>query len=74
MDRLKDKVAIVTGDNSGIGMRTAQLFAEEGAILTLCARRKDKLDAVAEELRAKGSQVLTVAADVSREEDCIRVV
>ena len=74
MDRLKDKVAIVTGANSGIGLRTAQLFAEEGAILTLCARRKDKLDAVAEELRAKGSQVLTVAADVSREEDCIRVV
>ena len=74
MDRLKDKVAIVTGANSGIGLRTAQMFAEEGAILTLCARRKDKLDAVAEELRAKGSQVLTVAADVSREEDCIRVV
>lgn len=74
MERLKNKVAIVTGANSGIGLRTAQLFAEEGAILALCARRKEKLDEVAEELRAKGCQVLTVAADVSREADCIRVV
>ena len=74
MNRLQNKVAIVTGANSGIGLRTAQLFAEEGAILVLCARRKEKLDEVAEALRAQGSQVLSIAADVSREEDCVRVV
>ncbi len=74
MKRLQDKVAIITGANSGIGLRTAQLFAQEGAILALCARRKEKLDEVAEELRALGAQVLSVYADVSREEDCIRVV
>ena len=74
MNRLQNKVAIVTGANSGIGLRTAQLFAEEGAILVLCARRKEKLDEVAKALRAQGSQVLSIAADVSREEDCVRVV
>ena len=58
MNRLQNKVAIVTGANSGIGLRTAQLFAEEGAILVLCARRKEKLDEVAGELRAQGTQVL----------------
>ena len=73
MNRLQNKVAIVTGANSGIGLRTAQLFAEEGAILVLCARRKEKLDEVAVELRAQGTQVLSIAADVSREEDCGRV-
>ena len=35
MNRLQNKVAIVTGANSGIGLRTAQLFAEEGAILAV---------------------------------------
>ena len=43
MNRLCGKVAIITGANSGLGKRTAERFAEEGADLVLVARRMDKL-------------------------------
>lgn len=72
--RLEGKVCVITGSNSGIGLRTAQIFAEEGAVLVLAARRKEKLDEVAAGLTAAGVRVLTVAADVSKQEDCIRII
>ena len=52
MLNFNDKVAIITGGNSGIGEAAAKLFAKQGAAVVLVARRADKLDAVAEELRA----------------------
>lgn len=74
MNRLHDKVAIITGANSGIGKETALLFAREGASLVLAARRLDRLNEVAEACCTYGASVVTVAADVSRQADCIRVV
>ena len=74
MNRLTDKIAVVTGANSGIGRRTAELFAEEGADLVLVARRLDKLEEVAAYCREKGSRTLCVSADVGREADCIRAI
>ena len=73
MNRLVGKVAIITGANSGIGKRTAELFAEEGADLVLVARRMDKLKEVEHYCRSIGCDVVSVSADVSAQADCQRV-
>lgn len=56
MDRLKDKVVILSGGNSGIGACAAKLFAAEGAKVVISARRVEALDAVAEEIRQAGER------------------
>jgi NAD(P)-dependent dehydrogenase (short-subunit alcohol dehydrogenase family) len=45
MERLKDKVAVITGGNSGIGLATAQRFVAEGAYVLITGRRQSELDA-----------------------------
>lgn len=70
MNRLIDKVAVITGGNSGVGAATAKLFAEEGAQVVISARRKDKLDEVAREIEESGGEVLAVQCDISKPEDC----
>lgn len=72
--RLEGKVAIITGANSGVGAATAKAFAAEGAKLVICARRKEALDAVAEEIKANGGEVIAVSADISNNDDCVNVV
>jgi len=72
--RLEGKVAIVTGASSGIGYETARIFAKEGAKVVLVARRKEKLEALATEIRDGGQEALVVAADVTKQEDCARIV
>jgi short-subunit dehydrogenase len=65
--RLKNSVVLVTGASSGIGEATALAFARKGARLALCARRLQRLQAVAKLCREAGSpRVTTKRVDISR--------
>ena len=72
--RLNDKVAIVTGASSGLGVGFAVALAEAGADLSLAARRVDRLADVAASVEATGRRAFTRGTDVSRPEDCIALV
>jgi NAD(P)-dependent dehydrogenase (short-subunit alcohol dehydrogenase family) len=72
--RLDGRVVIVTGASSGLGVAFALGLAEAGADVAICARRVEKLNATAERVRELGRRCLAVPADVSRPEDCTRVV
>lgn len=65
---LTGKVAVVTGASSGLGADAARAYAQYGASVALLARRKERLEELAEELRANGTKVLAVQCDVSKEE------
>ncbi|MDP3192807.1 SDR family NAD(P)-dependent oxidoreductase [Rhodoferax sp.] len=65
--RLQGKVAFVTGAGTGIGAATAIRFAQEGATVVICGRRKEPLDAVAAQIVAAGGKAEAVQADVSDE-------
>lgn len=67
--KLKEKVAIITGGNDGIGRVIALTFVEEGARVSICGRRKEKLGQVEEEIRGRGGEVLALLTDVSKEEE-----
>jgi NAD(P)-dependent dehydrogenase (short-subunit alcohol dehydrogenase family) len=71
---LAGKVAVITGGTQGIGKATAMRLAAEGAHVVICARGQPLLDSTAEEIRAAGGTVHTVSADVSKPEDCARIV
>ena len=61
---MAERAAIVTGASSGIGLAIARMLGEEGYGLTVAARRPDKLEAAAEELRSEGFDLQHVAANV----------
>lgn len=67
--RLADHVAVITGAGQGIGRGVALALAHEGCRLVLSGRRREKLDAVASEVRSLGADVLVQPADVSLEAD-----
>jgi 3-oxoacyl-[acyl-carrier protein] reductase len=72
---LKGKIAIITGGSDGLGRAAAEKLAAEGATVAICARRKQHLEAAADAIRkSTGGRVLAHVADVSRSEDCARLV
>ena len=70
----KSKTVIVTGASSGIGLALAREFAAAGANVVMGARSEDKLAAVAAEIKAAGGAAAYTAADVTKEEDCKRLI
>ncbi len=71
--RLESKVAIITGAGAGIGEATAVRFAEEGAKLVLADYDEAAGAAVAKKLKAQGAQAVSVAADVSDEDQARQI-
>ena len=69
-DFFKDKVIIVTGASSGIGLASARLFASRGARVVMAARSYDKLVELAPSVNPDTERVLCVKTDVTKEEDC----
>lgn len=77
MGRFTNKVVIITGASSGIGLASAYQFAAEGAKVVLAARSADKLKQTFCALSNKGERgadFLAVPTDVSKEEDCKRLI
>ena len=72
--RLDDKVAVVTGASSGLGVAFAQALAEAGADVALGARRTELLEDTAAQVRDTGRRALTVTTDVADPESCMALV
>ena len=77
---IKDKVAVVTGASSGIGLAAVKEFAAAGARVVLAARSAEKLNEIVRELEMQypsgsgSSRFLAVPTDVCREEDCRNLI
>jgi NAD(P)-dependent dehydrogenase (short-subunit alcohol dehydrogenase family) len=71
---LSGRVAIVTGGSIGLGRQMAEGFAEMGANLVLCARKKERCEQAAEELKRLGVTTLALACDVKNSEQVRSVI
>lgn len=73
--KLENKVALITGGDSGIGKAVAVLFAQEGADIALAYLNEHEDAANTKEMvEAEGRQCLLIAADVAKEANCKRIV
>jgi NAD(P)-dependent dehydrogenase (short-subunit alcohol dehydrogenase family) len=73
-ETLAEKAALITGGSSGIGLAIARMLGEDGYGITVSARRPDKLEAAAEDLRSGGLDVLSVPANMADEENLAALV
>jgi 3-oxoacyl-[acyl-carrier protein] reductase len=72
---LKGRVAIVTGSSSGLGKAIALGLAQEGALLTICARTEDRLKEAAKEIESSvGAEALALRIDLTNRDDLRRLV
>ena len=71
---LKGTVALVTGASSGIGAATVSVLAAQGAAVALVARRKDRLDALAADIRERGGTALVLECDITDQEQAAGAV
>lgn len=69
MNNIEGKVVVITGASSGLGEATARHLSELGAVVVIGARRADRIEALANELRKKGGKALAVATDVTKPEE-----
>jgi NADP-dependent 3-hydroxy acid dehydrogenase YdfG len=74
MPDLNDTVVAITGASSGIGEATARLLATRGAPVVLGARRLERIDAIAQDIRDAGGRAITCPTDVTRADDLRRLV
>ncbi len=68
MGKLQDRIAVITGASTGIGQSIAVAYAAEGAKIVLASRSAEKLEAVAQGIKAAGGTALVVPTDVTVEE------
>jgi NADP-dependent 3-hydroxy acid dehydrogenase YdfG len=74
MSLISAKVVAITGASSGIGEATGRVLARRGASVVLGARRTDRLEQIADDIRAAGGTAATCAVDVTRLDDVQRLV
>jgi NADP-dependent 3-hydroxy acid dehydrogenase YdfG len=74
MENIAGKVVVITGASSGIGAEIARVLAEQGAKVALGARRQDRLDTLAQAIRASGGTALVQVTDVTRRGDVDKLV
>jgi NAD(P)-dependent dehydrogenase (short-subunit alcohol dehydrogenase family) len=74
LGRLKGKVAVITGANSGIGRATARLFAREGAKVVCCDIQETITPRIDEVIKNEGGHAVFAKIDVTKQEDCDRML
>nr|WP_206440748.1 SDR family oxidoreductase [Streptomyces scabichelini] len=71
---LHGKIVAITGASGGIGEATARLLAQRGAAVVLAARRSERIDAIAQDIREEGGRAATCVVDVTKAQDLQRMV
>jgi NAD(P)-dependent dehydrogenase (short-subunit alcohol dehydrogenase family) len=72
--RLQGKATLITGAGGGLGRETALLFAREGAVVAIVDMDEAAAEKTAGDIAAGGGKAIAIAADVTREADCISMV